>query len=207
LSSASARADASLGAVSYDVFRDSLKNSGCDQCPSLCVSRRNIVVDRGNPGADILIVGEAPGETEDRLGQAFVGRSGKVLDEAFASIGLDTNKDALIVNVVKCRPPNNRPPTPAEAAACRPFLLRQIQFARPRITVLLGATAARHLAPSDDRPMKERVGKLFEMSEFPGTTFQIWFHPAYILRDPRRRTDMWGHAAILKDFLAAGISR
>jgi len=200
---ASERADAALIAPTYNDFRRTLNGSGCDKCPALCAGRRSIVVDRGNPGAKILIVGEAPGETEDRLAQAFVGRSGKVLDEVFASVGIDTNRDTLIANVVKCRPPNNRPPTPAEAANCKPFLMRQIELQKPRAVVLLGATAARHLSPADGVAMRDRVGKLFELEQFPGVLFQILYHPAFLLRDPRRKPETKAHAAVLRDRLTA----
>jgi uracil-DNA glycosylase len=182
-------ADAALAARSYDEFRDILRTSACDQCPALCGGRTNIVVDRGNPRSKLLIIGEAPGETEDRTGQAFVGRAGKVLDEVCASAGIDTNRDALIANVVKCRPPGNRPPTDEEAANCKPYLLRQIAFQKPRAVVLLGATAARHLVPEDERPMKDRVGRIFEIPAFPGVIFQILYHPAFLLRDPRRKPE------------------
>jgi uracil-DNA glycosylase family 4 len=196
-----ARADAALSAATYAEFRETLRTSGCDKCPSLAAARNSIVIDRGNPTAKILIVGEAPGETEDRMGQAFVGRSGKVLDEVFASIGLDTNRDTLIANVVKCRPPNNRPPSPLEATHCKPYLLRQIELQNPRAVVLLGATAARHVAPDDARPMRDRVGKLFDSHAFPNILFQILYHPAFLLRDPRRKPETKAHVVALRDRL------
>lgn len=196
-----ARADAALAAPTYEEFREILRHSGCDKCPALCAARNSIVVDRGNPRAKILIVGEAPGETEDRMGRAFVGRAGKVLDEVFAAVGIDTNRDVLIANVVKCRPPANRPPTPREAGNCKPFLLRQIELVRPSAIVLLGATAARHLAPEDDRPMRDRVGQIFKIAAYPGIIFQILYHPAFLLRDPRRKPETIAQAGRLRAHL------
>lgn len=198
MSLAATLADAALAAATYGEFRETLRTSGCNKCPALAAERNSIVVDRGNPAAKILIVGEAPGETEDRLGLSFVGRSGKVLDEVFASIGLDTNRDTLIANVVKCRPPRNRPPLPSEAAHCKPYLARQFDFMKPRAVVLLGATAARYFAPDDERPMRERVGKITEDQLFPGALFQILYHPAFLLRDPRRKPETKAHLALLR---------
>ena len=193
--------DSVLSATRYADFRARLAASGCSLCPALCSGRQSIVVDRGNPDSRILIVGEAPGETEDRLGRAFVGRAGKVLDELFISIGLETNRDVLIANVVKCRPPKNRPPTAEEAAHCRPYLLRQIEFQQPAVVVLLGATAARHFVPDDERPMRDRVGRLFETPLFPGIIFQILYHPAFLLRDPRRKPEALAHLTALRAHL------
>ncbi len=198
MTAASQRADAALSAPTYEDFRRTLSGSGCDKCPALCAERRSIVVDRGNPRAKILIIGEAPGETEDRLAQAFVGRSGKVLDDVFASAGIDTNRDTLIANVVKCRPPKNRPPTPGEAANCKPYLLRQIALQKPRALVLLGATAARHLAPAEGVAMRDRVGKPLELAQFPGVLIQVLYHPAFLLRDPRRKPETKAHVAALR---------
>lgn len=150
-----------------------------------------------------MVIGEAPGENEDLQGQAFVGRAGQMLDKIMESIGLDTNKDMLIVNVVKCRPPKNRAPTPAEADNCRPFLDWQIRFVKPRVVVLLGATAAKHLMPKQKgENMKDRVGQFFDIPNYPQTKFLLLYHPAYLLRDPRKKKDMWEHIKNLKVFLS-----
>lgn len=197
-----------LAAGDYAEFKRRLAASGCSLCPALCAARTNIVVDRGTPAARILIVGEAPGANEDLEGRAFVGRSGKLLDALFADAGLSTDRDALIVNVVKCRPPGNRPPTPVEAANCRPYLMRQIELVRPKAVVMLGATAARRLLPADERPMKDRVGTLFEHPAWPGVLLQILYHPAFLLRDPRRKPEAAAHVRTLRQGLeAAGLVR
>ena len=109
------------------------------------------------------MIGEAPGAEEDKRGECFVGRAGKVLDEVMASIGLNTNQDLLIVNIVKCRPPDNRPPRAEEALACASHLEKQIRLFHPEIILLLGRTALKHILPELAKiPMKESAGKIFE---------------------------------------------
>jgi len=140
------------------------------------------VVDRGNPDAPILAVGEAPGSAEDASGIAFCGRAGAMLDRLFASAGLSTEEDLLIVNVVKCRPPGNRDPRPAETAACRPFFDRQLDFSPARLVALLGRTALRHLDPERARrPLGEQVGRFFELAGHPGPDFAVLYPPAALL--------------------------
>lgn len=191
-----------LTASSYDEFKSALTGSGCDLCASLKAGRHSIVVDRGNSKSAILLVGEAPGEKEDLTGRAFVGRAGKLLDEVMAAIGLDTNQDTLIVNVVKCRPPENRAPTQDEAARCRPFLEWQIAHTKPKVMVLLGATAARHFFPPEQiKTMKSVVGQFLKSPRYPDVTFQILYHPAYILRDPRKKKIMLEHLEQLSALL------
>jgi len=133
-------------------------------------------------------------------GQAFVGRAGQLLDKIMASIGLDTNQEVLILNIVKCRPPKNRAPKPEEAKNCFGYLQRQLAFVKPRLIILLGATAAKDFIPSRDG-MKERVGQFFDVPEYPGAKFLLLYHPAYLLRDPRKKTDMWEHVKGLRNFL------
>ncbi|MCB4756788.1 MAG: uracil-DNA glycosylase [Elusimicrobia bacterium] len=194
-----------LTARTYEEFRQKLKQSNCAKCPALCESRRSIVVDRGNPGAKLVLIGEAPGENEDLQGLAFVGRAGQLLDQIMAGIKLDTNKDMLILNVVKCRPPDNRSPKPEEAANCLPYLEWQLDCVKPKVIVLLGATAAKHLMPGQkDQGMKDRVGQFFDLPEYPGVKFQLLYHPAFILRDPRKKPEMWEHVKALKNHLTQG---
>ncbi|MFM7642776.1 MAG: uracil-DNA glycosylase, partial [Cyanobium sp.] len=114
--------------------------AACCRCP-LATGRQQVVVSRGNPGAALMVVGEGPGAQEDELGLPFVGRAGQLLDQMLASVGIDSNRDAYICNVVKCRPPDNRKPTPDEMGACRPWLLQQISLVNPAVIVLAGATA------------------------------------------------------------------
>ena len=189
-----------LGDENYAGFKKLMAASGCTRC-ALSASRTHIVVDRGNPEAKVLFIGEAPGESEDLAGRAFVGRSGRLLDGMLAEIGFDTNRDALIANVVKCRPPKNRAPLPGEAAACRPFLAKQISLVRPRLMVLLGKTALKHLIPEKkDFPMAGEAGRSFRHPAYPDMDLMVLFHPAYILRDPRKKPLMAGHLLALKEF-------
>lgn len=170
-----------LTAPTYADFRERLAASDCRGC-ALAEGRTHIVVDRGNPEAPILCVGEAPGAHEDATGRAFVGRAGKTLDALFASAGLSTDREVLIVNVVKCRPPGNRVPTREEAAACRPFLDRQLALSPARIVALLGATALRRFDPKRARrPLSETVGEFFTLPEHPGREFVTLYHPAALL--------------------------
>ena len=170
-----------LAAPDYAEFRERLAASGCRRC-ALAEGRTRIVVDRGNPEAPILCVGEAPGAQEDATGRAFVGRAGRMLDALFASVGLSTDDQVLIVNVVKCRPPGNRAPTVAEAAACRPYLDRQLSLSPARIVALLGATALRRFDPARAKhPLSETVGEFFTLPDHPGREFLTLYHPAALL--------------------------
>ncbi|MBI3252998.1 MAG: uracil-DNA glycosylase [Candidatus Omnitrophica bacterium] len=182
-----------LEAAAYAEFKAGLAASGCQRC-ALANSRTQIVVDRGNPDAKVVMIGEAPGENEDLQGKAFVGRAGRLLDELLKELGFDTNRDSLIVNVVKCRPPDNRAPDPREAEQCAPFLKRQLELVKPRIILLLGATALRHLVPGKKGfSMREEAGKFFSHPEYPGVEFMVLYHPAYILRDMRKKPVMVEH--------------
>ena len=170
-----------LTAPDYAGFRERLAASDCRRC-ALAESRTHLVVDRGNPEAPILCVGEAPGAREDATGRAFVGRAGRMLDALFASAGLSTEEQVLIVNVVKCRPPDNRAPTVAEAAACRPYLDRQLALSPARIVALLGATALRRFDPRRaKRPLSETVGEFFTLPDHPDREFLTLYHPAALL--------------------------
>lgn len=182
-----------LEAADYSVFKGLLAASGCTRCP-LSRSRTHIVVDRGDPNAKVVIIGEAPGENEDRQARAFVGRAGKLLDTMMAEAGFDTDRQSLIINIVKCRPPDNRKPAPEEAAACSPFLKKQLDLVKPEMILLLGATALRHMIPGKKAfTMGKEVGRFFTRPEFPGAQFMVLYHPAYILRDPRKRPLMAEH--------------
>jgi uracil-DNA glycosylase len=190
--------DPILAAVDYPTFRDALRLSRCRRC-GLAAARTNIVVDRGNPSARVVVIGEGPGAEEDREGLAFVGRSGKLLDSMLAEAGLDPARDVLIANVVKCRPPGNRPPKREEAATCLPFLRRQIELVAPRVLVLLGRTASKHLLPGDEaaRSISSVAGRFVARHELPGIDILVTFHPAYVLRNPRRRPEMVAHLALV----------
>ena len=189
-----------LDAKSYDEFKTSLAASNCTQC-ALSAARKTIVVDRGNPKAKVLMIGEAPGENEDIQGKAFVGRGGQLLDRLLLEFGFDTNRDSLIANVVKCRPPDNRAPKQEEADACIGFLKKQIALVNPKIILLLGATALKYIVKDKvEFSMREKVGKFFTHPDFQGVQLMVLYHPAYILRDPRKKPLMMEHLTIFKTY-------
>lgn len=190
-----------ITAPDYEKFKKLLEESNCDRC-GLSQSRTRIVVDRGNPKARIVFIGEAPGENEDKQGKAFVGRAGKLLDEFLQEIGINSNEDALIINIVKCRPPGNRAPLAEEAHACSPFLARQLALVHPKLIVLLGATALKHLAKDKKEfEMHKEVGKFFNLPEYPGIQFFVIYHPAYLLYDPRKKEVFRSHLKDLGKFI------
>lgn len=156
----------------------------CSLCP-LFDTRTNIVFGRGNPDADIFFVGEAPGEKEDLSGKPFVGAAGKLLDKVMLEVGL-TENDYYIANILKCRPPKNRDPKPSEEDACIGFLEKQIEAVKPKIIVCLGRISAKRIIKPDFK-ITEEHGTFFEKN---GAILTAVFHPAAILRDPRRRDDM-----------------
>jgi len=157
----------------------------CQRC-GLCKGRTNIVRGEGNLKPEILFVGEAPGAKEDESGRPFVGRSGQLLTKMIEAMGVK-REDVFIANVVKCRPPENRPPKPSEVEQCRPFLEAQIKFLKPKILVALGKTAAANLLQT-----KETIGELRgKMHSYQGTKLMVTFHPAYLLRNPPAKKDCW----------------
>lgn len=159
---------------------------GCHRC-GLADSRQHVVVSRGNPSARLLLIGEAPGAQEDASGVPFVGRAGQLLDRMLASVDLDPGRDAYICNVIKCRPPDNRRPTPAEIAACRPFLLRQIALVNPALILLVGATALEGVLGIRGGITRLR-GQWREGSgeALEGRWLMPIFHPSYLLRNASR---------------------
>jgi DNA polymerase len=195
-----------LESTNYGEFKSRLTESACDICPALVPGRTHIVVDRGNPAARLVLVGEAPGAREDATGTAFVGRAGKVLDAALAEGGIDPS-DVLILNTLKCRPPRNRRPTIEELACCRPFFEKQLSFLRPRVVGLLGATALRAFSPDNVvGPMGDSVGKFFTVLFLPGVPILTLYHPAALLYNPRLRPAMGEHIRLLKEVLISGFS-
>jgi uracil-DNA glycosylase len=172
--------------------------AGFDGCPLKRTATNTVFLD-GNPAAPVMIVGEAPGAEEDRLGRPFVGRSGQLLDRMLAAIGLDRAK-VQITNVIYWRPPGNRKPNAAEIAACLPFVLRHIALARPRVLVLSGGTATSALLPLSEGITRLR-GRWFELA-VPGLPAPVatlaMFHPAFLLRDPARKRETWRDLLALK---------
>lgn len=187
-----------LATRTYEEFSRKLKASTCKRC-TLSEARHNIVIDRGNPSAPLMIVSERPGENEDRQGIAFVGRAGELLDKIFASIGLDTNKDMLICNIVKCMPPVDRSPHAPEVSACLPYLEKQIELVSPKIIILLGLVALKFVSEEhEDFMMEKMAGEFFTIPKYPGIKFMVLYHPAFLLRDPRKKKEMWEHIKMLK---------
>lgn len=150
----------------------------CRRC-ELCESRNNIVFGIGNENADIMLIGEAPGENEDIQGQPFVGRSGKLLDEMIDEYGLSRNKNIYIANMLKCRPPKNRDPKPSEQNLCIEWLDRQIEIIDPKIIVCVGRIAAQRLIGKEFKVTKQHG----EFVEINGRLYTGTYHPAAILRN------------------------
>ena len=158
----------------------------CQRC-KLCGGRTQIVFGVGDPRAEVMFVGEGPGEEEDRRGEPFVGRAGQLLTDIITKgMGL-SREQVYIANVVKCRPPGNRNPEPDEIEACAPFLRRQIATIRPKVIVALGKFAAQMLA-GVDTPITRLRGR---WHEFEGTKLMPTFHPSYLLRNPSAKREVW----------------
>ncbi|MEE8104238.1 MAG: uracil-DNA glycosylase [Planctomycetota bacterium] len=157
----------------------------CQIC-RLCETRTQVVFGEGNPNADLMFVGEAPGRDEDEQGRPFVGRAGKLLTDMIVGMGLK-REDVFIANVLKCRPPKNRDPMRDEVEACRPFLEQQIELIRPKIICALGNHALRRLTDTDQGITKLR-GKPIPLL---GTTVVPTYHPAYLLRNPAAKRQVW----------------
>ena len=168
----------------------------CTRC-KLCEGRTQVVNSTGNFNAELMFVGEAPGADEDEQGFPFVGRAGKLLTDIMMAIGL--NREAVFIgNINRCRPPGNRAPEPDETIACKPFLKREIAVVRPKVIVVLGATAAHNLLET-----KVPIGKLRgQFHDYLGTKVMPTFHPAYLLRDPHKKREVWEDMKMVRDFLS-----
>jgi len=162
-----------------------------DGCPLKRTATNTVFID-GNPAAPVMIIGEAPGADEDRIGRPFVGRAGQLLDRMLAAIGLDRS-GVLITNVVYWRPPGNRTPTAAEIASCLPFVFRLIALVQPKVLVLSGGTAASALLPQGQGITRLR-GRWFDLA-VPGLDQPVptlpMFHPSFLLRTPERKREAW----------------
>jgi uracil-DNA glycosylase len=164
--------------------------SSCTRC-GLCKSRRQTVFAAGQPGARWMVVGEAPGAEEDQQGEPFVGQAGKLLDNMLRSVGASRERNVLIANVLKCRPPGNRNPEPDEVAACAPYVLRQIELARPEFLVLLGKFAASSVLRAEGSIASLR-GRTHRV-DVGGRSIPavVSYHPAYLLRQPEEKAKAW----------------
>lgn len=184
---------AAVAAMDWDALRSCV--SQCTAC-ELHQSRTQTVFGVGNPAADLLIVGEAPGAEEDRRGEPFVGRAGQLLDEMLRAIGMD-RQQIFIANILKCRPPNNRDPKADEAAACRSYLQQQISLLRPKVILAVGKIAAQNLLGSSD-PVGRMRGTIHRFEELP---LIVTYHPAYLLRSPTQKRKSWTDLCVTKSEL------
>ncbi|MHB2007091.1 MAG: uracil-DNA glycosylase [Acidobacteriaceae bacterium] len=171
-------------AAALEVIRQEIGD--CTRCQLAFEGRHKIVFGDGDPNAELLFVGEGPGADEDEQGVPFVGRAGQLLNNMIAAMGLDRQR-VYIANIVKCRPPKNRVPEPAEANTCTQFLFQQIGVVRPKLIVALGATAATYLLGSK-AALSVLRGKVHDCM---GTKLIVTYHPAYLLRDPRQKAETW----------------
>lgn len=168
----------------------------CTRC-ALHTGRTQIVHSTGNFNADLMFVGEAPGADEDEQGFPFVGRAGQLLTKIIEGIGIK-REEVFIGNINRCRPPGNRAPEPDETAACRPFILREVAVVKPKVIVVLGATAAHNLLQ-----VKTPISKLRgNFHDYFGVKVMPTFHPAYLLRDPHKKREVWEDMKMVRDLLA-----
>jgi uracil-DNA glycosylase len=158
----------------------------CTRCKLHKQGRKQIVFGVGNPRADLMFIGEGPGADEDQQGEPFVGRAGQLLNKMIEAMGLK-REDVYIANVVKCRPPGNRTPERDECETCMPFLMRQVDAINPKVIVALGAVAAKNLLQLNSS-MAEMRSRSYDLR---GAKLFVTYHPAYLLRDPRQKSEAW----------------
>ena len=182
-------------AASLDALRAHI-GPQCTRCKLCTLGRKQVVFGVGNPQADLMFVGEAPGSDEDAQGEPFVGRAGQLLTKIIEAIEL-RREDVYIANVIKCRPPGNRNPEPDEVLACEPFLFQQIDLVQPKVIVALGKFAAQSLLRSD-QPITRLRGQIhpFRQAQLVPT-----FHPAYLLRSPDKKRETWEDMKLVRSLL------
>ena len=185
-------ADEVLRTIKADIGED------CSRCKLHRQGRRQIVFGVGNSNADLMFVGEAPGADEDEQGIPFVGRAGQLLTKMIAAMGFERDQ-VYIANVIKCRPPQNRPPEPDEIASCEPFLFRQIDAIAPKVIVALGSFAAKTLLATDQSISRLR-GKVYDVR---GVKLIPTFHPSYLLRSPDKKREAWEDLKAARALLGA----
>ncbi len=168
----------------------------CHLC-DLAKTRKNVVFGEGNPHAKLMFIGEGPGATEDETGRPFVGRAGQLLTKMIKNVLEIPRSEVYITNIVKCRPPNNRVPTPKEARTCIPYLFKQIEIIDPKILVALGATSYRWLT-GDTTPISKVRGQRIE---FEGRILIPTFHPSYLLRNPSKKKEAYEDLLKIKELL------
>jgi len=169
----------------------------CTRCKLHGLGRRQVVFGVGNPEADLMFVGEAPGADEDLQGEPFVGRAGQLLTKIIEAIDLK-REDVYIANVIKCRPPGNRNPEPDEVETCEPFLFQQIDVIKPKVIVALGKFGAQTLLRTLD-PISRLRGRVYN---FRGAKLVPTFHPAYVLRNPASKREVWEDMKLVRTLLS-----
>jgi DNA polymerase len=185
-----------VGSMDWVELREAV--TSCQLC-GLCAQRKQAVFGVGSETGPWLFIGEGPGADEDEHGEPFVGQAGKLLDSMLAAIGIQRGREAYIANVVKCRPPGNRQPTAEEAAACAPFLDRQIDLIKPKLIVALGKTAAMRLLETE-----ASLGSLRgRVHQYRGTPLVVTYHPAYLLRSLPEKAKAWEDLLFARKILAA----
>ncbi|MEE3104267.1 MAG: uracil-DNA glycosylase [Acidobacteriota bacterium] len=196
-SAVGSKASEFTGTESLEAVRSDLGE--CTRCKLSGLGRQQIVFGVGNPSAELMFVGEAPGRDEDTQGIPFVGRAGQLLTKIIEAIG-QSRESVYIANVIKCRPPQNRNPEEDEVETCEPFLFRQIDVIRPRVIVALGAFAAKTLLRSD-APISKLRGREYE---YRGATLIPTFHPAYLLRNSKGKREVWEDMKRVRGLLERG---
>jgi DNA polymerase len=191
-----------VAAMDWPALREAV--AGCTAC-KLCSGRTQTVFGVGNPQAHWMVVGEAPGEQEDRQGEPFVGKSGQLLDSMLRALGLtrgeaEPARQVFIANTLKCRPPGNRNPEPEELAQCEPFLIRQIELVKPRIILAMGRFAVQSLLRSSE-PIGRLRGKVHR---YQGVPLVVTYHPAYLLRSPEEKARAWDDLCLAFEHMQAG---
>lgn len=168
------------------------KVAGCMKCQELVEYRRQTVFGEGNPNAEVVFIGEAPGETEDETGRPFVGKAGQLLNNIIAATGF-RREDVFILNIIKCRPPRNRTPLPVEAANCRPYLDLQLKIINPKYIVCMGNVAAQNLL-GVSTPISYLRG---EILEYNGAKVICTYHPSYLLQNQGEKWKVWEDMQLL----------
>lgn len=186
------------GGLDWPALREAV--AGCTRC-ALHESRTQTVFGVGSQSADWMIIGEAPGAEEDRRGEPFVGRAGKLLDEMLRAVGQGRDR-VFIANILKCRPPNNRDPKPDESAQCRGYLERQIDLVQPKIILAVGRIAAQLLLDTDT-PVGRLRGKAHRLGKTP---LVVTYHPAYLLRSPTQKRKSWDDLCLARRIAAEAAS-
>ncbi|CAB3663392.1 hypothetical protein LMG22037_01579 [Paraburkholderia phenoliruptrix] len=178
--------------LDWDALSERVAN--CERC-RLCEKRTQAVFGVGNRNADWMLIGEAPGENEDRVGEPFVGQAGKLLDNMLRSLALARGANVYIANVIKCRPPGNRNPEPDEVARCEPYLQRQVELVKPKLIVALGRFAAQSLLKTDASISSLRG----RVHQYEGVPVIVTYHPAYLLRSLPDKAKAWADLCLARD--------